>query len=89
MAIGAGSGEVLRMVLRQGGALILTGLALGLGLAVLLAPALRSLLVGVSPWDPAVFLAVPLLLTAVSLLACYAPARRAARVQPLDALRNE
>jgi len=89
MAIGAGSGDVLRMVLRQGGALILTGVALGLVLALLFAPVLGSLLVGVSPRDPAVFLAVPLVLAAVGLLACYVPARRAASVQPLVALRNE
>jgi len=89
MAIGAGRGEVLRLVLRQGAMLTLIGVALGSGLALLLSPVLRSQLVGVNPRDPVVFLAVPLLLSTISLLACYAPARRAAQTHPLGALRQE
>jgi macrolide transport system ATP-binding/permease protein len=89
MAIGAGRRDVLRLVLRQGAVLSLTGVALGLGLALSAAPVLQSQLVGVSPRDLSVFLAVPLLLAGVSLLACYVPARRAAGVEPLTALREE
>ena len=75
--------------LRQGAVLTLIGVALGSGLAFLLSPVLRSQLVGVNPRDPVVFLAVPVLLSAVSLLACYVPARRAAQTHPLSALRQE
>jgi predicted permease len=89
MAIGANRSEVLRLILRQGAALTLIGVALGSGLALLLSPVLRSQLVGVNPRDPVVFLSVPLLLSTVSLLACYVPARRAARTHPLSALRQE
>ncbi|MBZ5591210.1 MAG: ABC transporter permease [Acidobacteriia bacterium] len=89
MAVGADPGEVLRLILRQGAALTLIGVALGSGLAILISPVLRSQLVGVNPRDPLVFLAVPILLSGVSLLACYVPARRAAHVQPVSALRQE
>jgi len=89
MAIGADRRDVLRLVLRQGAVLILTGVAVGLGLALALAPVLQSQLVGVGPRDLSVFLGVPLVLTGVSLLACYVPARRAASVEPLTALREE
>ncbi|HXA06864.1 MAG TPA: ABC transporter permease [Bryobacteraceae bacterium] len=89
MAVGASRADVLRLVLGQGAALVLIGVALGSGLGVLLSPLLRSQLVGVNPRDPGVFLAVPLLLSTVSLLACYVPARRAARTHPLSALRQE
>jgi macrolide transport system ATP-binding/permease protein len=89
VAIGAGRRDVLRLILRQGAVLTLSGVALGLGLALPVAPLLRSQLVGVSPWDLSVFLAVPLLLAGVSLMACYVPARRAAGIRPLNALREE
>jgi putative ABC transport system permease protein len=89
MAIGASRGDVLRLVLGQGAALVLIGVALGSGLGVLLSPLLRSQLVGVNPRDPGVFVVVPLLLSTVSLMACYVPARRAARTHPLTALRQE
>jgi len=89
MAIGADRRGVLRLILRQGAGLILTGVVLGSAAAMLLSPVLGSQLVGISPRDPLVFVAVPLLLAAVSLLACYVPARRAAGVQPLLALRHE
>jgi predicted permease len=89
MAIGADRGEVLRLILRQGMILTLIGVALGSGAAILLSPVLQSQLVGVNPRDPLVFLAVFLLLSGISLLACYVPARRAAQVQPLSALRHE
>jgi putative ABC transport system permease protein len=65
------------------------GVVLGSGLSLLLTPVLQGQLVGVNPRDPMVFLAVPLLLSTVSLLACYVPARRAAGTHPLSALRQE
>jgi macrolide transport system ATP-binding/permease protein len=89
MAIGANRSQVIQLVLRQGAALTLFGVLLGSGLALLLMPVLKGLLVGVNPRDPLVFLSVPVLLAAVSLLACYVPARRAARTHPLSALRQE
>jgi macrolide transport system ATP-binding/permease protein len=89
MAIGADRSEVLRLVLRQGASLTMIGVVVGSGLALVLSPVLQGQLVGVNPRDPMVFLAVPLLLSAVSLLACYVPARRAARTHPLNALRQE
>jgi len=89
IAIGADHGAVLQLVLRQGAALTLIGVVLGSCLAILVSPVLQSQLVGVNPRDPVVFLAVPILLCTVSLLACYIPARRAARTHPLSALRQE
>ncbi|HVP47025.1 MAG TPA: ABC transporter permease [Bryobacteraceae bacterium] len=89
MAIGADRAGVLRLVLMQGAVFSLVGVVLGSGVAGLVSPVLQSQLVGVKPRDPLVFLSVPLLLIAVSLLACYVPARRAAQVEPLNALRHE
>jgi predicted permease len=89
VAIGADPGGVARLVLRQGMLLTLTGLGIGLLLALSVSKLLGSLLVGVSSHDPFVFLAVTLILTAVSLTACYVPARRAARMDPLAALRQD
>ena len=89
MAIGADAGDVARLVLRQGMWLTVIGAAIGLALALLASRLLGSLLVGVSARDPGVYIAVPLLLAAVSLLACYVPARRAARIDPLLALRQD
>jgi ABC-type antimicrobial peptide transport system permease subunit len=89
MAIGADPGSVARLVLRQGMLLTGIGAAIGLTLSLLASQLLTSLLVGVSPRDLSVYLAVPLLLAAISLLACYVPARRAARIDPLLALRQD
>jgi predicted permease len=89
IAIGADPGGVARLVLRQGMMLTLGGLLIGLLLALSVSKLLSSLLVGVSSRDPFVFIAVTLTLAAVSLLACYIPARRAARVDPLLALRQD
>jgi putative ABC transport system permease protein len=89
MALGARSGDVLRPVVARGLGLALAGVALGLGAARLLSHFLAGLLYGVPPDDPATFLTVALLLTAIALLACYGPARRATRVDPVSALRCE
>jgi putative ABC transport system permease protein len=89
IAIGADPGGVARLVLRQGMMLTLAGVGIGLLLALSASKLLGSLLVGVSSRDPFVFLAVTLILSAVGLLACYVPARRAARTDPLVALRQD
>jgi putative ABC transport system permease protein len=89
MALGAQIGQVLRMILGQGALLAGLGLLLGVGGAVLLRRILASLLFGVTPTDPLIFATVVALLAVVSFVACYFPARRAARVDPLIALRYE
>ena len=89
MALGAGRGEVSRMVLRQGLVLAAAGIVLGLGGAAAATHLLRASLFEVSPTDPVTFAAVPLVLLAIALLATYLPARRAAAVEPLEALRYE
>lgn len=89
VALGAQRGHVLRMVLRQALVLAVIGAVVGLGAALATTRALRSLLFGVSATDGVTLIAVPLLLMAVALLAAYLPARRAARVDPMIALRAE
>jgi putative ABC transport system permease protein len=89
MALGAGGGTLLRMVIRQGMTPVLAGLALGLVGALAGGRALRSLLFGVGAADPATFGAVTFFLVAVALAAIYLPARRAARSDPMAALRND
>ena len=82
-------GNVLSLVIGHGMKLALTGVALGLVASVALTSAIKSLLFGVSASDPATFAAIALLLLLVALLACWIPARRATRVDPLFALRRE
>lgn len=89
MALGARSADVFRLVLGNGVRLIVAGLATGLALSLLLTRFLRTILFGVGATDAITFTAVALLLTAVALLACYIPARRAMRVDPTAALRYQ
>ncbi len=89
MSLGAQSGDVLRLVIKQGMGLALLGAAVGIAGAVALMRTLKSWLFGVGPTDPLTFAAVALLLVGVALLACYIPARRATKVDPLVALRHD
>ncbi|MGH9846834.1 MAG: FtsX-like permease family protein [Blastocatellia bacterium] len=89
MALGAPRSVVLRMVLRQGLILILLGIVFGLAASVAATRLLESQLFGITPTDPVTFVAAPILLLIVALLACFVPARRATKVNPLIALRNE
>jgi predicted permease len=89
MALGANSASVLRLIVGQGMALAVAGLALGLLLAFAAARLLTSQLYGVSPADPLTFACVATLLALVAFAACYVPARRATRVDPMIALRHE
>jgi predicted permease len=88
-ALGAQSGDVLRLVIRQGMATVLTGVPIGLALALAATRVMKSLLFGVSATDPPTFAVIALSLTLVAFLACWIPARRAAKADPMVALRSE
>jgi ABC-type antimicrobial peptide transport system permease subunit len=89
IALGATSGNVLRMVLGQGLRTIVVGVVIGIAGSFALTKTVSSLLFGVTATDPVTFGGVTLLLVAVALLACYIPARRATKVDPMVALRSE
>jgi predicted permease len=89
IALGASSRLVLGSVLREGAALTVIGLGIGTVLSIAVATLMRGVLYGVTPTDPQTYVGVFALLSCVSLIACYLPARRAARVDPVQALRQE
>ena len=89
MTLGAQRSEVLRMVLTNGLSLAAAGLVVGVAVALLATPLLRSILVGVSPWDPATFAAVAVVLIIATAVASWIPASRATHVDPMVALRHE
>ncbi len=89
IALGAERTSVLRMVLAQGGRLLLFGSVIGLGIGFLMSRLTASLVVGVGPNDPLIFIGVPLVLLLVAFLANFIPAHRATRIDPMEALRAE
>jgi len=89
LALGAQAGDILKLILSQGMRLVVCGLGLGLAASLILTRLIARLLFGISPTDPMTFAGIALLLTAIALLACWLPARRATRVDPLEALRHE
>ena len=89
MAMGAAQSSILRMILRQGLWIISGGVAAGVLLALALSRLVGNFISGVSPYDPLTYIGVTVMLGIVALLACYFPARRATRVDPMVALRYE
>ncbi|HKS42811.1 MAG TPA: FtsX-like permease family protein, partial [Blastocatellia bacterium] len=89
MALGAGRTDVLKLVMSEGAVLVVAGLALGLGVTLAVTRLMASLLYGVSVTDPATFIAISLILLGVALGACFVPAHRATKVDPMVALRYE
>ncbi|MBZ5496211.1 MAG: FtsX-like permease family protein [Acidobacteriia bacterium] len=89
MALGAQRTDILHMILREGMLLAIIGIAIGIGGALGLTRVLRSMLFEIEPTDPATFVGVAIFLTIAALAACYVPARRAMKVDPMVALRHE
>ena len=89
LALGAETSRVKNMVVFQGMTLAIIGVIIGISFALNLTSLITRFLFSVKPWDPAVFVTVPIVLSAVALLAVWIPARRASRVNPMDALRYE
>jgi ABC-type antimicrobial peptide transport system permease subunit len=89
MALGAEPGAVYRMIMRESGCLVAVGIGFGVGGAVAAGALARKLLFGVSAWDAQTLVSVVVLLAVAALVASFAPARRAASVNPVDALRSE
>ncbi len=89
MALGAQTTDVMRLILRQGGRMLLAGTVIGLAAALAATRLMGHMLFSVTATDPLTYLVVPILLAAVTLGACYLPARRAVRLDPLVALRHE
>jgi ABC-type antimicrobial peptide transport system permease subunit len=89
MALGAQTREVLKLIIGQGMMLSLIGMTIGLASAIAVTRLMRNLLFGVSPTDPLTFVIISLLLIFVSLIACWIPARRATKLDPMIALRTE
>jgi putative ABC transport system permease protein len=89
MALGAAQGSILKLVLRQSLAMVGIGLVVGIGGALALTRVMKSLVFGISTTDAATFVLLPIVLSAVALLASYIPARRALQVDPLVAVRHE
>jgi ABC-type antimicrobial peptide transport system permease subunit len=89
MALGARTGDVLKMTLTRGLRLALTGVFIGLGAGLALTRYVETLLFGVRPFDPLTFAGIALVLLSVALLACWLPARRATKINPMVALRVE
>jgi putative ABC transport system permease protein len=89
MALGAQKFDVLRMVLKDGARMTLTGIVLGVIGALALTRLMGTMLYGVRPTDPLTFVSVAALLGGIAMLACYVPARRAMKVDPMEALRHQ
>jgi len=89
MALGAQRLDVLRMVLRDGARMTVIGIIIGIAAAIALTRLMSGMLFGVKPFDPATFVSVSVLLSLVALFACYMPARKAMKVDPMEALRQQ
>ena len=89
MALGAQAGAVLRMIMREGSIMLLSGIIIGLLLAIGTAKILSGILYGIRALDPIAFTVAPVVMTTAALIATWLPARRATRVDPVQALRSE